>query len=135
MRKGDQEISSVRCTPEASTECAHHFTDFLQTESKAEGSVRRVPLAALWTVLIDGLNPIWPNRLSLGGVSLGDVWSCPAIQATEEGDDLVPFHKLTQWLTYSLMETIKETLKWEFDDTDDMTGLPEYRNGIIDVLS
>ena len=92
-----------------------------------------VPVAALWSALIDGLQPIWPStRTSLGGVSLGDVWPCGALkaQAKEETDELVPFHKLTGWMTYSLVEPIERVLNWTFEGLEDMTGLPEYRNGI-----
>jgi len=109
-----------------------NMLDFLERESKMEGSTRLVPLAALWHVLIDGLNPIWPaSRTKFAGVSLGDVWPCTALKSTSaaEGDDLVPFHKLTQWMTYSLVEAITTTMKWKFVGMEDMTGLPEYRNG------
>jgi len=41
----------------------------------------------------------------------------------------VPFHKLTGWLTYSLIEPIEKVLGWKFEGLEDMTGLPEYRNG------
>jgi hypothetical protein len=40
----------------------------------------------------------------------------------------VPFHKLSQWLTYSLLEP----LQWAgvtVTGLDALTGLPEYRNG------
>ena len=94
-----------------------------------------VPIAALWHALITGLSVIWPSRLSLAGVSLGDVWPCASLKNSlpeetfEEGDDLVPFHKLTGWTTYSLLEPMEKILGWKFDGIDDMTGLPEYRNG------
>ena len=42
---------------------------------------------------------------------------------------MVPFHKLTGWLTYSLIEPIEKILQWKFEGIEDMTGLPEYRNG------
>ena len=42
---------------------------------------------------------------------------------------MVPFHKLTGWTTYSLLEPMEKILGWKFDGIDDMTGLPEYRNG------
>ena len=97
-----------------------------------------IPIAALWTALIDGLNPIWPSRLSLGGVSLGDVWPCPSLKASvsnpAEGADLVPFHKLTMWLTYSLVEVLEKNLKWRIYGLEDMTGLPEYRNGMFSLV-
>ena len=91
-----------------------------------------MPVAVLWHVLIYGLAPIWPaDRTTLGGVPLGDVWPCEALRAsaTSEGDELVPFHKLTGWTTYSLLEPIEKILGWKFEGLEDLTGLPEYRNG------
>jgi hypothetical protein len=41
----------------------------------------------------------------------------------------VPFHKLTGWTTYSLLEPLQAVLGWRVEGTEDMTGLPEYRNG------
>ena len=41
----------------------------------------------------------------------------------------MPFHKLTGWMAYSLIEPIEKILKWKFEGTEDLTGLPEYRNG------
>jgi hypothetical protein len=40
----------------------------------------------------------------------------------------VPFHKLSQWLTYSLLEPF-EWAGVRVVDLDALTGLPEYRNG------
>ncbi|TEB23030.1 DUF1688-domain-containing protein [Coprinellus micaceus] len=113
-----------------------NIVDFLQGEVKpnAEGTPV-LPLAALWYALIDGLSTIWPSRIVLAGLPLGDVWPSPALAASipegsiQESDDLVPFHKLTQWLTYSLIEVIEKVLKWKISGVEDMTGLPEYRNG------
>ncbi|KAI0299350.1 DUF1688-domain-containing protein [Multifurca ochricompacta] len=109
-----------------------NMLDYLESESTTDGPNRRVPLAALWHVLVSGLTPIWPtDRTTLGGVPLGDVWPCDALKAVAlaEGDELVPFHKLTGWTTYSLIEPIEKILEWRFDGLEDMTGLPEYRNG------
>ncbi|KAI0088335.1 DUF1688-domain-containing protein [Irpex rosettiformis] len=107
------------------------LVDFLESESIVEGSTRVVPIASLWAALIEGLAPIWPDRLKLGGVPLGDVWPCDVLKAgaVTEGDELVPFHKLTGWITYSLIEPLQKILGWKFDGIEDMTGLPEYRNG------
>lgn len=107
--------------------------DFLESTSKLDGSTRRVPIAPLWAALIEGLSPIWPaTRTNFGGVSLGDVWPCAVLQASAKGpgDDLVPFHKLTGWITYSLVEPMEKILGWKFEGLEDMTGLPEYRNGL-----
>ncbi|KAG9313670.1 DUF1688-domain-containing protein [Chiua virens] len=122
-----------------------NMLDFLDAQSKLDGSTRRVHIAALWSVLIEGLSPIWPSRLTLDGVPLGDVWPCPALKGHQtskdqdkpdnkssddvDPDTLVPFHKLTGWITYSLIEPIQRLLGWSFDGVEDLTGLPEYRNG------
>lgn len=111
--------------------------DFFESESKAAGSTRQVPMAAVWHALIDGFNPVWPaSRAVLGGIPLGDVWPCTALktEGQAEGDDLVPFHKLTQWMTYSVIDAIESVLKWQIVDKEDMTGLPEYRNGMPFIL-
>ncbi|KAI0365166.1 DUF1688-domain-containing protein [Pilatotrama ljubarskyi] len=111
-----------------------NLVDFLETGSidDGPGGARRVHIFALWTALIDGLAPIWPaTRTTLGGISLGDVWPCEALKkhAHAQGDELVPFHKLTGWTTYSLVEPIEKVLGWKFEGLEHMTGLPEYRNG------
>lgn len=108
-----------------------NIIDFLEKESRLQTLTRHVHISALWSALIEGLTAIWPARLSLGGLPLGDVWPCTALKrpGQAEGDDLVPFHKLTGWLTYSLMEPMEVVLGWKFDGVEDLTGLPEYRNG------
>ncbi|RPD55509.1 DUF1688-domain-containing protein [Lentinus tigrinus ALCF2SS1-7] len=114
-----------------------HIVDFLESESKTENGSTRVHIFALWTALIDGLTPIWPaTRTTLGGKPLGDVWPCNALKKQSvtggtytEGDELVPFHKLTGWITYSLVEPIEKVLGWKVEGIEYMTGLPEYRNG------
>ena len=40
----------------------------------------------------------------------------------------MPFHKLSQWLSYSLLEPL-EAAGIIIDDVEELTGLPEYRNG------
>ena len=69
------------------------------------------------------LGSIWPGRLEIDGFNLGDVWRYEPF-----GEDWVPFHKLSQWLSYSLIEPlIGAGLK--IVEVDRLTGLPEYRNG------
>src|SRR3954467_4422734 len=78
--------------------------------------------------VLEHLGPIWPSRLTLGGVPLGDTWRHPAIKRPDATNGLVPIHKLSQWLAYSLIEP----LQWsgiEVTDVDGLTGLAEYRNG------
>lgn len=74
------------------------------------------------------LGSIWPARVQVNGVQLGDVWPCPCL-GSNTPDNLVPFHKLSQWLTYSLIEVIETALDMHVHGIDKLTGLPEYRNG------
>lgn len=94
-----------------------------------------VQVSTLWEVLIYGLSPIWPSsRTNLEGVALGDVWPLPSLAKSLNVDPsspeaLVPFHKLSQWMCYSIIEPIEQTLGWKFIGGESQTGLPEYRNG------
>ena len=73
-----------------------------------------VKAASILAAVLDKLSPIWPTPM-------GDVWEHPVI-------GLVPFHKLSQWLSYSLVEPI-EGAGLKVVELDALTGLPEYRNG------
>lgn len=71
---------------------------------------------------------IWPSGSSLEGVPLGDCWRHPAVRGEGLSDGWVPFHKLSQWLTYSLLEPFA----WngvQLRGLSQLTALPEYRNG------
>ena len=94
----------------------------------------RLPAPRILEALLEHLGPIWPSRLTLGGVPLGDTWRHPAIRRDDATNGLVPIHKLSQWLAYSLIEP----LQWsgiEVTDIDGLTGLAEYRNGGLFVDS
>lgn len=82
---------------------------------------KEIKAESILAVLLDKLAPIWPSRLELDGVPLGDVWRHPAV-------GLVPFHKLSQWMSYSLVEPL-EGAGPKVVELDALTGLPEYRNG------
>jgi hypothetical protein len=78
--------------------------------------------------LLDTLSAIWPSGQAFDGTPVGDVWPHPHAGGTGASAGLVPFHKLSQWLTYSLLEPFQ----WagvKVDGLDALTGLPEYRNG------
>ncbi|KAK1779053.1 hypothetical protein QBC45DRAFT_392823 [Copromyces sp. CBS 386.78] len=111
-----------------------------------------VPLPVLWNVLMSGLAPVWPpSRTAINGVSLGDAWPCSSMPQPAQSpssptfspfpntsgqsngvapwESILPFHKLTQWLTYSLMQPMQSIMKIQFAGQELLTGLPEYRNG------
>ncbi|MBW4470311.1 MAG: URC4/urg3 family protein [Stenomitos rutilans HA7619-LM2] len=106
--------------------------------------------SAVLSVVLSGLGAIWPGRLTIADVNLGDVWVHSALPDDQPYSQLVPFHKLSQWLTYSLLEPLQalgteislteeeiasvvkiEPLQatLEIIGLDALTGLPEYRNG------
>lgn len=80
-----------------------------------------LPAPAILDVLLEALGPIWENRPALDGVALGDCWPV-------EGLGFVPLHKLSQWLSYSLIEPLQRA-GVTVTDIDGLTGLAEYRNG------
>lgn len=96
-----------------------NLLDFLLMQ--AEGD--RIDADVVLGTLLRALGPVWPGRLSLEGVNLGDCWHHPAT-----ADGWMPFHKLTQWLTYSLLEPLADA-GLHVTGLDALTGLPEYRNG------
>jgi hypothetical protein len=88
----------------------------------------RLPAATILFELLQQLGAIWPSRLTLGGVALGDCWKHPALTTEDATSGLMPLHKLSQWLAYSLIEPL-QTAGIRVTDIDGLTGLAEYRNG------
>jgi hypothetical protein len=89
---------------------------------------RQLPAPTILTELLQELGPIWPSRLTLGGIALGDCWKHPLLTTADATSGLVPLHKLSQWLAYSLIEP-SQTAGIRVTDIDGLTGLAEYRNG------
>ena len=58
--------------------------------------------------------------------NLGDTWRLP--KAGDGFDSFIPIHKLSQWLTYSLLDPLEE-LGFKILNLNSLTGLAEYRNG------
>ena len=77
----------------------------------------------LLRAVLDGLGEIWPGRIKIEGVNLGDTWNYNKVPG-----GLVPFHKLSQWMTYSLCEPL-QSAGFTITKVCELTGLAEYRNG------
>jgi hypothetical protein len=87
-----------------------------------------VEAADVLHAVLTGLGQIWPGRLAVGGVNLGDVWPHPSAGGRGPTAGLMPLHKLSQWLTYSLIEPLREA-GLAVRGLERLTGLAEYRNG------
>ena len=88
----------------------------------------RIAAPTILKELLRLLGPVWPARLELAGVPLGDCWRHPALTAPDATAGFMPLHKLSQWLAYSLIEPL-QAAGIVVTDIDGLTGLAEYRNG------
>ena len=112
-----------------------HLTRPIGSASATQEAPHHVTAAQVLRAVLDAFSSIWLTGSMLQGVPLGDVWPhrWAGGESKSDGghgttDDWVPFHKLSQWLGYSLLEP----LMWagvKVTGLDALTGLPEYRNG------
>lgn len=82
----------------------------------------------LLSSLLRTLSGVWLSDNAIDGQPLGDCWPHEAVAGPGLSRGWMPFHKLSQWLTYSLLEPF-EWAGVAVTDIDALTGLPEYRNG------
>lgn len=108
----------------------------LPTDHLTASSPSTLDVLPLWDILQTLLIPIWPqDRTTVNGHAIGDAWPLSTLKnfTTEANADqstyIQPFHKLTQWLTYSLMVPFTRILSLPWTNTSALTALPEYRNG------
>ncbi len=94
--------------------------------TQAEDGVLRAE--QILSAVLEGLGSIWPGRIVLDSVPLGDVWRHPKAGGDAATHGLVPFHKLSQWLSYSLLYPLRVS-GLQIVELDALTGLAEYRNG------
>lgn len=96
------------------------------------GTSDNVAAHDILVTLLNTLSAIWPaqNTLQSGAeaLPLGDCWRHSAVGGEGLDTGWMPFHKLSQWLTYSLLEPF-EWAGIAVTGLDQLTGLPEYRNG------
>lgn len=98
--------------------------DLLVTDAAAPAVAAHDILSAL----LSTMSRIWLADNVIEGEPLGDCWRHDAVPGAGATAGWVPFHKLSQWLTYSLLEPFG----WagaQVSGLDALTGLPEYRNG------
>jgi len=101
----------------------------------AYSRTQRVSIRVLWQALMDSMISVFPDGSQLG---FGDAYRYPRLtgapvrsvfeEAPTDFSEVVPFHKLAQWMAYSLVEPLSD-LGVQFVDTWLLTGLAEYRNG------
>jgi hypothetical protein len=89
---------------------------------------RTLAATTILSELLRAFAPIWPSRITLDGVPLGDCWRHPALKRDDATSEFVPLHKLSQWMAYSLIEPLQHA-GFTVADIDGLTGLAEYRNG------
>ncbi|BBY58607.1 URC4/urg3 family protein [Mycolicibacterium sarraceniae] len=106
------------------------------TDGRPAGLLDAVPIPGrdevrahhILTVILSALAPIWPGGSMIGDQPIGDCWRHRALRGSGLTAGWMPFHKLSQWLTYSLLEPFGWAGR-TVTDLDELTGLPEYRNG------
>lgn len=104
---------------------------------KSGNSSKRLDFENLWSALQETLLPAWPkNRTHIRGVPIGDAWPLEALSrlnadSKDQSDtaNIQPFHKLTQWLAYSLSVPMTRIMGLDWEKAESGTGLAEYRNG------
>ena len=93
-----------------------------------DGARSDIAAADIVGALLERLSTVWLTRNAIDGVPLGDTWPHRAAGGRGPTAGWVPFHKLTQWLAYSLFEPL-EWAGLRVTHPDALTALPEYRNG------
>jgi hypothetical protein len=89
----------------------------------------RLPAREILISVLLFFGRIWPGACQIEGQWIGDIATHPLINAGENNNGgWVPFHKLSQWLSYSLIEPLREA-GIKVVDPNALTGLAEYRNG------
>jgi hypothetical protein len=111
---------AIECFPEAfpGEPRLGSLVDFFHSQARH----RKLKASFILRTLLRVFSKTWPTRVNIEGTGFGDVWNYSPLGIQ------IPFHKLSQWLTYSLIEPLEES-GLTITDLDDLTGLPEYRNG------
>ena len=110
-----------------------NIVDYMLRTASAPGTL---DILTFWDTLQTLLITIWPlDRTVVSDQPIGDAWPLSTLSSLSPGakktkaDTIMPFHKLTQWLTYSLTVPFQRILGISWTNTGSLTALPEYRNG------
>lgn len=124
----------------------HLFDALVGPYGPAAPPTAEITAHQILSLLLDSLSRIWPSANAVdsiaadgsdnaGGIgsgdpalALGDCWRHSAVRGPGLTNGWMPFHKLSQWLTYSLLEPF-EWAGVKVRHLDALTALPEYRNG------
>lgn len=104
------------------------FDTIVSPSGPAVAHTADISAHSILSLILYTLSGIWPAGNSIGTVPLGDCWRHSAVRGEGLSDGWMPFHKLSQWLTYSLIEPF-EWSGVRVHGLEDLTALPEYRNG------
>ena len=96
---------------------------FLQRQEKGVLAAREILIA-----ILKSMGEIWPDGSWLDSIAIGDAAYHEAVKRSDITNRIVPFHKLSQWMSYSLIEPL-QMAGIKIIDLDALTGLAEYRNG------
>lgn len=124
------------------SECLYRKPAFFGPEKRLGNIIDRMILTSekelissktIFNVIMAAFSDLWGYGAILEGQHLGDVWHYSKFGSDFE-KSLIPFHKLTQWLCYSIIDML-ETMGYQINDQSLLTGLAEYRNGglIVDT--
>lgn len=90
-----------------------------------------IHLETLWPIILE-IGELWTvqdETCCAGGTyQLGDVWLC------SDTNQMIPFHKLSQWMLYSLIEPMEKLLGAVIEGTEQLTPLSDYFNGKLLTL-
>lgn len=106
----------------------HLIDTLIATDPAPQGDGDRIDAAAILTRLLDALAPIWSTPSRIGDHALGDCWRHPFAGGSGLSAGWVPFHKLSQWLCYSIDDALRRLGVGVVGESA-LTALPEYRNG------
>ncbi len=87
-----------------------------------------VEATAILRALLDGLAPIWPGKLAIGGTPVGDVGKHPKAGGNGASKGLVPLHTQAQSLAYMLFAPL-ERAGYTVAQASSLNGLADARTG------